>query len=516
MEDADQRLRQAISLIIGAGYQLDAKTLAFLKDLAQHTEIEGAVKKTLEALATLPEQPLFLTKESLEAGMTKTFEKSNTDTATVIEGARQTFRPYAKEVAEKIEVLDDPTERISSEGNIEDYVNYFKNRFTKINKILRERTDAKDAIPISEALKLPLKSKVKIIGIVTEKRERRRSVFIQIEDYESSLTVLVPLSGDRNLVEKTRRLIIDQVACVEATKFKEDVFIAKDLISPDIPERKTKSSAEEVYAVFTSDVHVGSKQFLETAFNRFTGWLRGSEGNDHQREIASRVKYVIIAGDIVDGIGVYPNHEKELAISDIYEQYEIASKLLKEIPEYIEIVIIPGNHDATRQALPQPAILRKYAKSIYDLENVTMLGDPARVRLHGVDLLLYHGRSLDDIIGAVPDVTYLNLAKEITIAMEYILKTRHLAPIYGSKTPIAPMPVDALVVESPPDILHVGHVHVMGYEAYRGTLLINSGAWQGQTQYQEKMGLMPTPGIVPVVDLKSLKVMPINFLQHQQ
>jgi len=32
------------------------------------------------------------------------------------------------------------------------------------------------------------------------------------------------------------------------------------------------------------------------------------------REIAGRVKYVLIAGDIVDGVGVYPNQIKELVI----------------------------------------------------------------------------------------------------------------------------------------------------------------------------------------------------------
>jgi len=143
-----------------------------------------------------------------------------------------------------------------------------------------------------------------------------------------------------------------------------------------------------------------------------------------------------------------------------------------------------------------------------------MLGDPARIRLHGVNLTLYHGRSLDDIIGSVPDVTYLNLSGEITRAMEYFLKTRHLAPIYGSKTPIAPTSVDDLVIETPPDVLHTGHVHVIGYKNYRGTFLVNTGTWQAQTEFQEKMGLIPTPGIVPIFDLKNFNVIPLNFLSQ--
>jgi DNA polymerase II small subunit len=47
---------------------------------------------------------------------------------------------------------------------------------------------------------------------------------------------------------------------------------------------------------------------------------------------------------------------------------------------------------------------------------------------------------------------------------------------------------------------------------YRGTLLINSGTWQRQTDFQRRVGLTPTPGIVPIVDLQNLTVSPFDFL----
>ena len=82
------------------------------------------------------------------------------------------------------------------------------------------------------------------------------------------------------------------------------------------------------------------------------------------KEIAGRVKYVLIAGDIVDGVGVYPNQAQELCIRDVHKQYNFAAKYLEKIPEYIEIVISPGNHDASRKALPQPAIPEGYLTGI--------------------------------------------------------------------------------------------------------------------------------------------------------
>ncbi len=129
------------------------------------------------------------------------------------------------------------------------------------------------------------------------------------------------------------------------------------------------------------------------------------------------------------------------------------------------------------------------------------------VRLQGVELLLYHGRSLDDVVGAVPDVSFQTPER----AMRLLLQCRHLAPIYGKRTPIAPETRDFMVIERLPDIFHAGHVHVVGQEMYRGTLLVNSGAWQGQTEYQRKMGLTPAPGIAPVVNLQTLQVTPIDF-----
>jgi DNA polymerase II small subunit len=140
-----------------------------------------------------------------------------------------------------------------------------------------------------------------------------------------------------------------------------------------------------------------------------------------------------------------------------------------------------------------------------------MLSNPARVVLHGVELLLYHGRSLDDVISSVPGVSYRDLGTTAHRAMELLLKSRHLAPTYGQRTPLAPEPEDFLVIENPPDIFQCGHVHVVDYELYRGTLILNSGAWQNQTEYQRKMGLVPQPGVAPIVDLQTLQVFPMDF-----
>jgi DNA polymerase II small subunit len=54
-------------------------------------------------------------------------------------------------------------------------------------------------------------------------------------------------------------------------------------------------------------------------------------------------------------------------------------------------------------------------------------------------------------------------------------------------------------------------VHVIGVERYRNTLLVNSGAWQSQTKYQQTMGIIPTPGIAVFVDLLTLRPFQKDF-----
>jgi DNA polymerase II small subunit len=127
--------------------------------------------------------------------------------------------------------------------------------------------------------------------------------------------------------------------------------------------------------------------------------------------------------------------------------------------------------------------------------------------LHHVEILLHHGRSLDDVISTVPGMNHEHPEKGMTL----LLKSRHLAPVYGGKTPLSPENRDFLVIERVPDIFHSGHIHRLEYLNYRGVLVVNSGCWQEQTSYMRRLGFVPTPGKVPVVNLQTLAVTVIPF-----
>jgi DNA polymerase II small subunit len=98
-------------------------------------------------------------------------------------------------------------------------------------------------------------------------------------------------------------------------------------------------------------------------------------------------------------------------------------------------------------------------------------------------------------------------------AMTLLLQSRHLTPTYGGKTPLAPENKDHLVIERVPDIFHAGHIHTLGYTNYRGVLVVNSGCWQGQTDYMRRLGLFPTPCLVPVVNMQTFDVTVVSFAE---
>jgi DNA polymerase II small subunit len=163
-----------------------------------------------------------------------------------------------------------------------------------------------------------------------------------------------------------------------------------------------------------------------------------------------------------------------------------------------------------RQALPQPAVPLDLAEQFYKLPNVTNVGNPASVKLDGVNFLVYHGRSLDDIIATIPDLSYSKPAG----AMQVLLKSRHLAPMYGMRTALSPELRDMLVIDPVPDVFHAGHVHAVDVLEYRGTLIVNSGTFQAQTPFQANMGLEPTASIVPIVNLSTLELIKRSFTKQ--
>jgi DNA polymerase II small subunit len=539
----NERLQKAIEATIIAGYQLSNEAFDYLHHNCEEIDPLSIMNMVLQEIKNLKEKPFFIEKiflENMVKQLTQTHQTAqavqneknqtasqttkNTDTneeeqknqnnkaqhitfrpPTIID--ENTFYPYAKYIPSELKILEDATDKLTSNGTLEEYTSLFQDRYKRIEKILRQRIDVKAATPIREALKSQPKTKLKIICMLTEKRDSKQQTILSVEDLNSSATVLIPSKAPDEVKKKALQILPDQVICIAVIKTKSNLFLAEDIIFPDVGQKTTQKAQEPVYAVFTSDIHVGSVKFNKKAFKKFILWLRGKYGTPEMRKIAGHVKYLLVAGDIVDGVGVYPGQQFELTIRDVHKQYDFAIKYLEKIPKYIEIVLAPGNHDTSRKALPQPAIPADYLTAIADKPNIHSVGSPCLVNIHGINVLMEHGRSLDDIIAVVPGMSHDHPEK----SMRLLLQGRHLAPVYGGKTMLSPEDRDYLVIDKVPDILHEGHVHVLGYCNYRGVIVINSGGWQEQTDYMEKLNLIPTPGKVPVINLMTMEITVLDF-----
>jgi len=493
---------------VAAGYQFDEDCLDLLRLLDEKLDLEQLTKALIDEATRAKLSPPIVDRPFLEKVALKISPERIPSPTPVSPNGVAAAIPYAKEVEAQVQILDDPGMEMGSKASVDDFCRYFRTRFKKLREIFNERLDARGAGTIGEALKAQLNDKVRFVAMIMDKRHRTSQIFLNVDDDENS-AVLIVQKNNIDAFATAQSAPLDQVVYVEAIRGKGEILICEKLSLPDIPEHRPRRSTEPVLAALLSDIHVGSKMFLREQFDRLILWLNGKAGTTAQRELAGHIKYVVIAGDLVDGVGVYPEQDRELAIPDVYAQYKVAAQFVEQIPDYIEVVFIPGNHDATRQALPQPAVSKEFAQPVYDARSIRALGNPARITLHGVHFLVYHGRSLDDVVATVPGVTFQASDK----AMEHLLRCRHLAPEYGKRTSIVPEREDRLVIRDVPDVFHAGHVHVLRHKEYRGTVIVNSGAWQSQTEYQRKMGLVPTPGVLPILNLQTLQVNQVDFTQ---
>jgi DNA polymerase II small subunit len=394
-----------------------------------------------------------------------------------------------------VEVISGSPGTSGSVNGTSDYLHYFRDRYNRLGGMIRSRCGA---MPI-EALTRNTRYRQEectVIGMVVEVKTTTNGHRIaEIEDASANLPVL--FRKDRPVFSDAERIIPDEVIGVKG-KLSNDgkLFFAEQLYRPDIRIDNTPYKSEQPgKSVFISDVHVGSDTFLEECWNRFADWLSDSD-----------FSYLLIAGDLVDGIGIYPGQESELVIKNIYEQYDAFGKMMRDLPSRMKIIISPGNHDVVRGAEPQPVIPQQFTKKFP--ENCMLVENPALVNLQGVRVLMYHGRSIDDMIGLIPGASY----EQSGLMMEEMLQRRHLAPAYGRRTPIAAGKTDRLIIDPLPEILHTGHVHIRGLTQYRGVLGINAGTWQSQTAFQKQMNVNPTPAQAVVVDLQTLIPEMFSFL----
>jgi len=501
------------------GFLLDKEMLDLL------SQIDGEIAKRIIAKIGLICSDKLVTKSCL----TKNFVRAQQVFSDM--GEKIIIEKLMVNLGLKIEVTKEITEKVvekkaegKNEGNfkilqayndksrkigVQDFVKHFKNRFETIRNILRDRPELQNLISINKIT--GDKQGISLIGMVYSKRvTKNKNIILEIEDTTGRVNALIS-QNKAEVYEKAKDILIDDIIGIKCSGSREIVFV-NDLIYPDVFIQEKKKNQEEEFVVFTSDTHIGSRNFLEKNFEKFIGWLNGDYGDE-----ATKVKYLFIVGDTVDGVGVHPSQESFLTIKDLREQYKKLAEYLGKLRKDIKIILCPGQHDGTRLAEPQPAPSKDIAADLYEMENVYFVSNPALIQIGdaGFKVLMYHGDSLHDFISEIGALR-LNRGQDTPAkAVRELLKRRHLAPMH-SKAVYIPCEEDHLVIREVPDIITTGEMHRGDVDLYNNVLIICNSCWQSTTPFEEKMGNHPIPCKVSLLNLKTRELKIMDFSDDEE
>lgn len=391
-----------------------------------------------------------------------------------------------------------------------DFLDYYRGRFVSLKTILQDNPSLENLISINKLSNL--RQNVSLIGIVSEKKmTKNRNLIIEIEDLTGKTRVLIN-GSKKELLEKAEEIALDSVIGFKCSGNREILFV-NDIIFPDAMLLGRKRSPVEEYALFIGDIHIGSKNFLKENFLKFVDYLNGKLPNTPE---VKKIKYLLILGDLVTGVGNYPDQERDLLIDDLEEQFNLAAELLSKIRKDIKIIICPGNHEGVRLMEPQPLFNEKYAWRLYNLENVVLTENPvnlsigARSGFSGFNVLVYHGFSYPFYANSVPRLMKLKAMNCPDQIMIYLLKHRHLAPTNGSAQ-YFPSGNDVHLIKDIPDIFASGHTHKCAVTYYNNILVVSCASWESLTPYQLKFGNKPDFCKVPMFNLKTGAIKILDF-----
>ena len=484
------------------GMLLDEGAISFLKELNMSEDFAVFAKSRADKIKIVSNGFPIINKEKIAVffkDLGAEFEKSASakPSSEIIPGLSAAART-ARDTLATVLVKNEFNEKMHDK-TIDSFFDYYANRYSKMKSMLLQRPELSGAVSMNRFRmnSQTTEKNVCVIGIITNiLQSKHGNTIVEMEDPTGKITAFI--KKDKNIGED--RIIKDEIIGVKGS-FSKNYLFADSIVFPDVPfPQSIKTISEPLSAAFISDLHFGSKQFIFDVEKKFIDWISNNPE-------AKNVKYLVIAGDVVDGVGIYPNQEKDLDVKDIYAQYALFEKFVCQIPEHIDIIISPGNHDAVRSAEPQPPIGIEMLPNIYHRKNVHLVSNPALVSLGssngapGIDILIYHGSSITDIVNDIP---YLRLKtmKEPQHVMKEMLRKRHLAPIYGSIT-LSPEQKDYFVIDIVPDIFLTGHLHSHAIENYRGVTMICSSTFQGQTSFMDRVGHTANPGKISVVELNT-------------
>jgi DNA polymerase II small subunit len=416
----------------------------------------------------------------------------------------------------KILVKLDIPDRSSDKPNIETFRQLFLNRYEKLSNILKTNISEQNSIlrQILSDEEIPTDKSGILLGMVQDTRVLHTNKFvIQLENPESNILTRCVMVQDSESFPEYREILRDTVVGIEGVLPKNyqggeiTAFWGRDVIRPSFNPIDFKSTTESYKILFISDIHFGSNNFIRSIFAKLIQFLSLQKLTPQNEELASKIGTLMIVGDLIEGIGLFPDQKDEIVYHSLQSQYEGLSILLQEIPKDIEIIIIPGEHDATQIPNPQPAIDKQIGKTLLTLPNLRNHGNPLRLTIEDMTILAFHGQGHEILFEKHFDADPLNPIRGIKDLLEY----RHLFPEYGSFNPITPFKRDYLVINEIPNVVVSGHFHQAHFEEYKGVKILTCGSFQREENKKTKDIINASLGRFPILDTQTGQVEMIDL-----
>jgi DNA polymerase II small subunit len=474
-----------LDLFVSKGFLLNKEALDFLSSFD-----EGVVGEVVEILVSLGIKERVITRDLFDR---------YSDKLGVVLGLGDIG-------VSGVKVLSD-LGSLSRKVGVGTFVEYFRVRYGQ----MREKLEKKEFGDLSAIRRVGDKSGVyNIIAMVSGKRMTKNgNLLLEVEDLTGKISMLVN-KENVELFGLARGLMLDDVVAFGVSGSRKMLFV-NEIVYPECVLGEERFGDVDEYIAFSGDFHVGSSMFLEKNFLRFVAWLNGEVGDERQRAISRKVKYLFLVGDNIDGVGVYPGQEKFLDIESCVGQYEKVESMLRRIRKDVQIVMCPGQHDAVWVGEPQGVIPKRWAPGLHEMENLCLVSNPALVEVGGFKILMYHGASINRFINEMPEVRTKFGHMCPTRVVREILKRGHLAPTYGVMDYVPNKEKDGLVIDVIPDIVATGDQHRAEVGSYNNILMVAGSCWQLVTPFEEKIGNVPEPCRVPLFNLKTREIKIVDF-----
>ena len=344
--------------------------------------------------------------------------------------------------------------------------------------------DIQDNLNLSESFMVP-----KGCSEITKKLSEGDTIYL--EDMEARLQLVFPSSRG----EELKKLVTGVTIAVLGHVNDQGHFEVTDYALPGYPSVSgmdiSTDGSTPTYVAIVSGLQVGSPTTNPLALNLLRDFMIGASSCQADRDIASRIARLVVAGD-----SIYFNHLKDPSGSSLTEMDLYFSELSSVIP----VDVMTGPRDPANYCLPQEPLHSGLFPNARRYANLTVHTNPYKFKVGELVFLGTSGQNVTDFL------QYSSLEDPLD-CLEMIANSRYLAPTAPDTLACYPFTtVDPLVIED--EEPSVARILFAGNQSSTGTRKLGSTEGPSNVLLASVADFAVTPSLllVNICDINDVKV----------